>query len=79
MWLIAGLSEGMLILSILAKVGGGAEGKEGHVFLETPLLVQPLLEVGVLIGEAIEAPSIQPYPEFQERVTDQHGQEEVLG
>ena len=60
MWLIAGLSEGMLILSVLAKVGGGAEGKEGHSFLHTPLVVHPLLGVGVPIGEVIKVPNIQP-------------------
>ena len=50
----------MLILSILAKVGGGTEGKEGHSFLETSLVVHPLQVVGILIGEAIEVPNIQP-------------------
>ena len=59
MQLIAGLSEQTLILSILAKVGEGAEGKEGHGYLETPLVVHPLLGVGVPIRSVIEAPSIQ--------------------
>ena len=40
----------MLILSILDEAEGGAEGKEGHSFLETPLVVHPLLGVGVSIG-----------------------------
>ena len=49
MRLITSMSKGMLILSILAKVGGGTEGKEGHGFLETPLVVHPLLGIGVLL------------------------------
>ena len=60
MWLIAGLSKWTLILSILVKVVGGAEGKEGHSFPETPLVVHPLWGVGVLIGKAIKIPDIQP-------------------
>ena len=54
------LSEETLVLSILVKVVGGTECKEGHSFLETLLVVHPLLGVGVLIGEAIEVPNIQP-------------------
>ena len=49
----------MLILSVLVEVVDGAEGMEGHSFLETPLMVHPLLGVGVLIGEAIKLPNIQ--------------------
>ena len=60
MQLITGLSERTLILSIQVEVGGGTEGKEGHGFLETHLLVNPLLGMGVLIGEAIKVPDIQP-------------------
>ena len=60
MQLITGLSKGMLILSILVKIGGGTEGKEGHSFLETPVVVHPLLGVGVLIGDVIKVPDIQP-------------------
>ena len=59
MYLIAGLSEKTLIPSILVEVVDGTEGKEGHGFLETPLVVHPLLGVGVLIGEAIKVPNIQ--------------------
>ena len=40
--------------------GSGTEGKENHSFLETLLVVHPLLGVRVLIGEAIKVPSIQP-------------------
>ena len=58
-WLITGLREEMLILSILVKVVDNAEGKEGHGFLETLLVVHPLLGVGVLIQKVIEVPSIQ--------------------
>ena len=54
------LSRETLILSILVKLVGGAEGKEGHGFLETLLVVHPLLGVGVLTGEAIKVPSIHP-------------------
>ena len=50
----------MLILSILVMVVDGAEGKKGYGFLETSLTVHPLLGVGVLIGEVIEVPDIQP-------------------
>ena len=50
----------MLILSLLAEVGGGTEDKEGHGFLETPLKVNPLLQVVVPIGDVIEVPDIQP-------------------
>ena len=57
MWLITGLSKEALILSILVKEVDGAKGKEGHSFLETPLVVHPLL--GVLIGETIKVHCIQ--------------------
>ena len=60
MWLITGLSKGKLFLSILAEVEGSAEGKEDHGFLETLLVVHPLLGVGVPIREVIRAPGIQP-------------------
>ena len=59
MWLITGLSEGMLILSILVKVGGGAEVKEGHSFLEIPLVAHLLLGLGVPTEEAIKVLKIQ--------------------
>ena len=58
--LITGLSEGMLILSILAKVEGSAEGQMDCSSLETLLVIHPLLGVGVPIREAIRAPGIQP-------------------
>ena len=45
MQLITGMRKGMLILSVLAKVEGGTEGKENHSFIET-LLVVPLSSVG---------------------------------
>ena len=60
MQLITGLSEGVLILRVLPKVGGGARGKEDHGSLETLLVVHPLLGVGVSVGEVIRAPIIQP-------------------
>ena len=60
MWLITGLIEQMLILSIPVEVVGGTKGKEDHGFLETPLVVHPLLGVGVPIREVIKAPNIQP-------------------
>ena len=50
----------MLILSMLVEVVGSAEDKEDHSFLETLLVVHPLLGVGVPIGEAIKVPSSQP-------------------
>ena len=78
-WLITGLSKETLILSILVKVVGGTEGKEGHSFLETLLVVHPYLGVGVLIGEPIKVPSIQLQWECQEKATDQHSWEGVLG
>ena len=47
--------------TLLVKVVGGAEGKEEHGCVgEPPLVVHPLLGVGVLIGEAFEVPSSQP-------------------
>ena len=49
----------MLILSVQVKVVDGAEGKEGHSFLETLLVVHPLLGVGVPIGIVIDIPDIQ--------------------
>ena len=58
--LITGLSGEMLILSVLVEVVSGAEDKEDHGFLETCLVVHPLLGVGVLIGEANKVPSNQP-------------------
>ena len=60
MQLIAGLSEETCIVSVLVEVVGNAEGKEGHGFLETLLVVHLLLGLGVPIEEAIEVPSIQP-------------------
>ena len=47
----------MIILSILAKVVGGREDKEDHDFLETLLLVHPLLGVEVPISKMIKVPS----------------------
>ena len=79
MQLIAGLSKGALVLSTWAEVEGGTKGKENHDSWETLLVVHPLLGVGVLIGETITAPGIQPKQELWEMVIDQHGQEEVLG
>ena len=40
------LSKEMLIFSILVKVVGGTEGKEGHSFLEILQVVHPLLGDG---------------------------------
>ena len=50
----------MLILSVLVEVVGGAEDKEDHSFLETLLVVHPLLGMGILIREVIKVPSSQP-------------------
>ena len=47
----------MFILSMLAEVVDGADDKEDHDFLETLLVVHPLLEVGVLIREGTKVPS----------------------
>ena len=60
MQLITGLSGEMLILSMLVEVVDCAEGKEDHSFLETHLVVHPLLGVGVLIGKPIKVPNSQP-------------------
>ena len=61
MWLLRDQSKGMLILSVLVKVGGSTEGKEGHGFLETSVVVHPLLGVGVSSNwEVIKVPNIQP-------------------
>ena len=43
MQLITGLSRQTVILSILVEVVDGAEDKEDHSFLETPLIVYALL------------------------------------
>ena len=59
MWLFAGISEEMLIPSILAKVEGGTKGMEDHGSWETLLVVHPILGVGVLLREVIGVPSIQ--------------------
>ena len=50
----------MLILSMQVEVVGGTEDKEDHSFLETSLVVHPLLGVGVPTGEAIKVPCSQP-------------------
>ena len=60
MQLITDLSREMLILSVLVHVVGSAEDKEDHSFLETLLVVHPLLGMGVLIREVTEVPSSQP-------------------
>ena len=60
MRLITGQSEETLVLSILVEVVGGAEDKEDHGFLETCLVVHPLLGVGVLIKETIEVSCKHP-------------------
>ena len=59
MQLIAGLSGQILILRVLVKVVDGVKGKEDLGFPETPLVVHPVLGVGVPIGEGIKAPGIQ--------------------
>ena len=50
----------MLILRMLVQVVGGTEDKEDHSFLETLLVVHPLLGVEVLNREVIQVPSSQP-------------------
>ena len=50
----------MLIVSILVKVIGSTEDKEDHSFLETLLVVHPLVGVGVPVGEVTDVPSSQP-------------------
>ena len=77
MQLIAGQSGDMLILSVLVRVVGGTEGKEEHSFLETLLVVHPLLGVGGPIGEMIKV--AKSWWECQEKAADQCGQEGVLG
>ena len=57
---IADLSEEMLILSVQVKVVDGVDDNEDHNFLETLLVVHPLLGVGVSIREVIKVPSSQP-------------------
>ena len=57
---IADLSREKLILSILVEVVGSTEDKEDHSFLETLLVVHPLLGMGVLIEEVIKVASSQP-------------------
>ena len=71
MQLIAGMSREMLILSVLVKVVGDTEDKEDHSFLETLLVVHPLLGLGVPTGEGIKVPSSQPWWECQEKANDQ--------
>ena len=78
MWLIACQSRQMLNLSILVEVVEGTKLKEDHGFPDRPL-IHPLLGVEVLIGDVIKAPGIPPQQELQEKVTNQQGQEEVLG
>ena len=57
----AGLSKGTLILSILVEGRRSAQkARKAMSFLETPLVVHPLLGLGVLIREAIEVPNILP-------------------
>ena len=57
MSVIIDLSGEMIILSMLVKVVDGVNDKEDHGFLETLLVVHPLLGVRVLIWEVIEVPS----------------------
>ena len=57
MWVIMDLSEEILILSVPVKVVDGIDNKEDHNFLETFLMIHPLLRVGILTGEMIKVPS----------------------
>ena len=59
MRLIMDLSGEMVILSVLVEVVAGAEDKEDHDFLETLVVVHPLVGVGVLTGEVVKAPNSQ--------------------
>ena len=61
MWLIAELSKETLILSILVEVVDSTDNKVDHDFLETPLVVHPLLGVGVLIEEVIKDLCSKPW------------------
>ena len=68
-----------LIPSMPVKVVDGEDKKEDQNFLEILLLAHFLLGVGVPIKEVIKVPSSWPWQECPERVTDQCGQEGVLG
>ena len=51
------LSGETSILMVLVEAVGGVEDKEDHNFLETNLVVHPLMGFRVLIGEVIKVPS----------------------
>ena len=64
-WLIAGLSKKTLILSVLVKIVDLAEGKEGHSFLETPLVVHPLLGWEFQLGKQLKMPAFNCMKSFR--------------
>ena len=57
MWAVVDLSEEAFIPNMLVEVVDGIDEKEDHNFLATLLVAQPLLGVGVPIGEAVKVPS----------------------
>ena len=74
-----GLGNEAPVPSMLVKVVDDIDSKKNHNFLETPQVAHPLLGMVVLIGQVIKVPSSWPWLECPEKVTDQCGQEEVLG
>ena len=75
MWAIVDLSEEEIIPSMLVKVVDDVNDKKDHNFLETILEAHTLLQVGVLIGEAVKVPSSWPWQECPGKVTNQCRQE----
>ena len=54
---IADLGKEVLVPSVLFEAVDGIDDKEDHDFLETLLVADPLLGMGILIGELIKVPS----------------------
>ena len=61
MWVIMGLSRGMLIFNMWVEVEDGVKGKVPHDYQEMHPVDLPLQEEGVLIKEATGVPFSQPW------------------
>ena len=79
MWVITGLSRGMLILNVWVEVEDGIEDNVPNDYWETLPVDFPLQGQGVPIKKVNRVPISQPWWGGLGRVTEQEGQKEVWG
>ena len=79
MWVIVGLSGGILVLNMQIEAEASVEDKVPHNYQKTLLVDLPLQEGRVPIEEVTGVPISQPWWEGLEKVTKQEGQEVVWG